>query len=204
MTAHDIDMYRDCMVELKARVMILDDALLPFRKGNSVSVANTELACLQLRKVYELIAFASMSANRGKYQELRSSFQKDWDLPRICRRIHSLNPHFLPRRFWLEDDDLNPNSALIQRDEPILSMDELLRRHGELGLVLHARNPYAASIDYRAWSGRCCEERDKLVVGLSNHVATVVDGEIFYSVSMNVDNSGLIQVTPWYAMDDQT
>ena len=175
------------MEELKRRIAVLDDAMRPFRSRQEMTVPNLELAALQLRKCYELVGFASISANRQRYGRIRKRFEKDWKLSEILNRIEALNPQFLPQGVrLLEGDGSAGHPHGIESKELEFKKADLLRYHGMLGPLMHAANPYGKQIDYLKWHKWLCSRRDELVDLLSNHVANIEFQRTFYLCSMRV------------------
>ena len=182
------------MEEIKRRTTILNDALRVFQTQVLVSVPNCELACLQLRKMYELIAFATLSANRERYARIRQSYEKDWDIAWITKLIENVNPRFLPIPITEEETgDPNIRFNIVEKPAPRLDRRELVRRHGILSDMLHAQNPYRPSPDYKKWFERVVIWRDELVALLNVHRA-IIDDRTFYRVAMQTDETGDVQV----------
>jgi hypothetical protein len=64
--ADDTKLYINCMEEARLRVNFVKE--LPARNGSTgFQAIDQELVFLQLRKILELIAFASLTANKAKY-----------------------------------------------------------------------------------------------------------------------------------------
>jgi len=197
----DWERYAACMEEIKRRTSILDKSLAPFRQSATVSVANCELAALQLRKIYELIAFATISANKNRYIRLRKSYEKDWNLAKIVKFISSGNPNFLPQPIYEVESDLEGVRFDVKvKDVPILTKEELISRHGKLGDVLHAQNPYRNPPNYRDWLEHLTNWRDE-VVGLLNTHKVKIDEDHWFRVVMQGEVDGLVQVATMSAVD---
>ena len=192
---HDWEKYLACMEELKRRTQIVRDALIPYWTKQDVSVPNIELACLQLRKMYELVAFAALAAHKPRYQEIRKKFEKDWKLPEIIRRINSINPGFLPVAF--EDVDGNIKELEDRRFTP----NDIIKWHAEFGSILHAFNPYKPQPDYRSVADLCGSHIDRFTSTLSRHKVNVIRGEVFYLVTMQSDTDGSTQVATFYNVE---
>ena len=193
---HDPGRYKKCMQEIKNRIAIFDSAMLPFRAQRILQIANLELACLQLRKAFELIGLASISANKAKYAEIRKSFEKDWNLPEILKTIERFNPQFLPigiRETPSDNPKVKPHQ--ITENGRTISRDQLIQFHGRIGQIMHARNPYAPELRYLAWHEWCCEKRDDLVALLSNHAVNVDFQHVFYLCSMQNTQDSEVSVT---------
>ena len=187
---HDWAKYQACMEEVKKRFAILDDALLTFRKDKVIGIPNLELACLQLRKIYELIAFAALATNRERYSKIRTRYEKDWNLSEVLRLVEKLNPHSFPVACRQIDGDIVDQPGLF------FNRDSLARLHGELGDILHAKNPYADEINYRKWIKKCCIQRDEALSILNFHRVwpDPAKEQTFYFVQMHTLPKGEIQV----------
>ena len=147
---HDPQAYVRCMEEIKARVAIADQAIASWRKDGAVSIPNVELAALQIRKVYELITFASLGGQPRKlYRGVGEIGERSGGWTKSSGDLRGGNPEFLPVAV---DELLDPAPGvklhLTKRPPLRLDADELVRRHGRLGEILHARNPFAKDLEY--------------------------------------------------------
>jgi hypothetical protein len=187
---HDWEKYLACMEEVKRRFAILDDALISFRRDKVVGVPNLELACLQLRKIYELIAFGALATNRERYSAVRASYEKDWNLADVLKRVEAINPHSFPVACRVKDEEFFDLPGLF------FDRSSLSRLHGELGEVLHAKNPYSSELNYTRLMASCCEKRDKILEILNFHRVwpDPLKDQTFYYVQMHVLPDGGVQV----------
>ena len=91
----DTAIYVTCMEKIRERINIIQT----IQRGNittGIDFLNTELTFVQFRKVLELIAFASLTANREKYAQAYADFERDGRAKRILEKIEKLNPDFYP------------------------------------------------------------------------------------------------------------
>jgi hypothetical protein len=194
---HDWQKYLECMEEVKRRTVIVRDVLTPHWNSEPVSVPNVELACLQLRKMYELVAFASLAAQKPRYQEIRKRFEKDWRLPDIIRTIDRINPGFLPVAF----SDIN--GQIVEHEEQRFTPEQFIRWHAEFGSILHAFNPYRPTPNYAEICRTCEMHFERFVKTMNRHKVNVVKDEVFYLVTMQAAHDGSIQVAPFYRTDGE-
>jgi hypothetical protein len=187
---HDWEKYLACMEEVKKRIQILDEALLPFRARKELAVPNLELAALQLRKIYELIAFASLATNRERYSQVRQRYEKDWNLAEVLRIVAEINPHSFPVACRMVGEEI------IDREEMNFTKSSLAKFHGELATLLHAKNPYKDEFDYLKWHQKCVEMRDHALDVLNFHRVWPDPDKVqtFYFVQMHTLPKGEIQV----------
>ena len=186
---HDPKIYARCMGEIKERVQIIDDAIAPWRTSKEISIPQCELAGLQLRKVFELIVFASLAANKEGYAKLRQKFEKDWNLAEILKILRKINPDFFPIPIEETESNLDGVRYEIKAIEgrKILVRD-IVKMHGTLGELLHSRNPYRKELDYKKWLKEITRYRDRVVRLLDKHRVTVRPHKIYYRVIMRGEN----------------
>ncbi len=179
----DAVQYLNCMEEIKLRVRITDDALREAIVHERGTFPNVELAALQMRKIYELIAFSSIAANRTEYEQIRTIFQKDWKLSSVVKTLKKVNPDFLPVPLLAEGDQ--PNYVFKNSREREISEAELVKCHGRLGDLLHASNPYRDLPDFRVIGCRLSQERNKIVECLCRHTITLkAPKDVLYFVEL--------------------
>ncbi|MBA3667324.1 MAG: hypothetical protein H0W65_06340 [Sphingomonas sp.] len=193
---HDPEGYRESMREFRKRLGILNDVLLPFVSAGVVAIPNCELAALQLRKMYELIGFASLSANRHRYVVLRKRYEKDWNLAEILVRIEKVNPAFLP--IGLDETYAAGTSAaphILRTKGSRIDKTLLLEHHGRLANLLHARNPYRPELDYEWWHGWLQQRARELVETLELHTVAIEYQKTIYRVALRDAETDDVSVT---------
>jgi hypothetical protein len=183
------------MRELNDRLDLFTTAMKPFSHEGIVTVANSELAALQLRKMYELVGFASISANKARYVETRQRYEKDWRFADILSRIERFNPSFLPfslQETWTSGTTEDPH--IISEGGVRFEKKVLLENHGRLAEILHARNPYSDKIDYRAWCVWMIEKCNELISVMECHAVVVEYQKTMYRVAMRDAETGDVEV----------
>ena len=82
----DLAKYCDLMEEVKLRVNVIDFFIS--RKVHALYPPPTlESACLQLRKILELVAFGSLVANKDAYTAVYGNFSKKWDAGDLLKEL---------------------------------------------------------------------------------------------------------------------
>lgn len=200
----DSQTYANCMVQIKRRISVIEELLPTVGDQFEFTAENCEHAALQLRMIYELLGFASLSANRNDYVSVRKIYEKEWNLSEILKVIDGINPDFLPVpapsdiydlrgifKSWDSIDDHIKKS----KDSPLyLTRSELARRHGYLGNFLHARNPYGRPFDLRDLAYKILIWKDHLITLLNLHIAVVKAGHYFH-VNMATAPDGRVVVS---------
>ena len=94
-TDADMQIYCNCMEEIKRRTSAVS-AVLQGPYTTLYRITNLEFLCLQVRKILELIALASMAAYKDEYARQHEKFAKEWRAKRILKELEILNPGFYP------------------------------------------------------------------------------------------------------------
>ena len=160
MTTSPATMYCNSMEDVKRRLTIVLSVV-----ERVVSLGHqdfdAELVCVQLRKVLELIALASLSANKDKYSEVYKNFESHWHAERIIEALNKIHPEFYPKPVESASKDEIGNKQLTQLMEGFLSKDEFIMLYKKCSEVLHSRNPFRSDslvIDFgysiRDWVSR--------------------------------------------------
>jgi hypothetical protein len=111
-------------------------------------MTNIELVYLQFRKILELIAFASLVANKTEYAKQRDKFYKDWHAERIIADIEKLNPEFYP---VAGKQVLDPTTGkvieILHVKSGFLTKADFVELYNICGSLLHAGNPFSPRVN---------------------------------------------------------
>jgi hypothetical protein len=109
---------------------------------------DTESSCLQLRKVLELIAFASIAPHKSKYAQWRAEalnshgdFRKDFNGKAILTSLMAINPYSFPRPFSPPVKTEN-GWHFPKFHGDCLTKKKYERLYDKCGALLHADNPW--------------------------------------------------------------
>lgn len=149
--------YLNQMEELKVRLDVAGETLeAAYRDGAAIS--HHDLIALQLRKILELIAFASLSAHREPYIAAYADYAKHWNVKRLLRNLEAINPDFYPKPLQVRKDE----SGTISFDyvaSGYLTRDDFVELYQQTSAVLHVPDPFATAAELRTmhdeWP-RCC------------------------------------------------
>ena len=101
-----------------------------------------ESIALQIRKILELIALASLAANRTEYAKHRKNFQTDWNGKLILEALEKANPKFYPKP---NKQVVEPNTGKVASLEDVksgfLTKDDYMTLYDACCSLLHADNP---------------------------------------------------------------
>jgi len=190
----DIQAYTEVMEEIRRRTEVVS-ALFSGRATVMYKVTQVESMVLQVRMIAELIAFASLAANRQVFEENQRNFKKTWDLAKLMKDIQKLNPGFYPKPV-LEVPSKTPGvkNDLVDVTSGFMGRDELVEVHGRCGGLLHARNPYGDPIrceDFELLIPTWMEKIKKL---LNCHVVQLLGNTRLYIVHMKESHDDRVHV----------
>ncbi|MGD1100530.1 MAG: hypothetical protein ABSA59_00560 [Terriglobia bacterium] len=137
----DIEKYAGTMSEIKLRTEVIHLFLSGQREARYIPTT-VETIGLQFRKVFELIAFASLVANRNQYSLAYSDFAKHWEAAKLLKNLRRINPNFYPKPvIEVQSDRPGVLHALKDRDQDYLTQEDLIEAHGRCGALMHGANP---------------------------------------------------------------
>ncbi|MBC3877610.1 hypothetical protein H8K38_07310 [Undibacterium sp. FT79W] len=199
-----IEKYAECMEEIKKRSEVIR-AFLDGRCNALYKQTTAESICLQVRKILELIALASLVANKEEYAKNRANFAKDWHAKRILQSIEEINPKFYPSP---STQILEEATGKVMEIKPIKS-GFLTRRDFEniydrCGGLLHAQNPFAASKDIDDFLKVVPAWFEKIKNLLNHHQAQLVQENLQFWVVMQSKTDGKVQVSLFQRVDDHS
>ena len=90
-TAEMCKIYVDCMEEIGKRQETITD-IVSRKYGVKYVITTVDTVALQLRKVLEIIALASLVANREEYSKVGRSFRTDWNAKAILQMLEEVKP----------------------------------------------------------------------------------------------------------------
>lgn len=136
----DAQMYCNCMLEVRERISLVLRVFDGFTTEHPAFDA--EFCFLQLRKVLETIAFASLIANREQYCAEYENFASHWNAPRMLAALEKINPEFYP--VPVNEPELKDGiKHLSLATEAFLTKEDFVILYDKCGKILHAKNPFS-------------------------------------------------------------
>lgn len=186
-----ITLYCSLMEDVKARL----ELVRRFTTGEVPVGSNQftyECVSVQLRKILESIAFASLCANKAKYSEAHANFAKQWRAKAMLENLERIHSHFYPvpmKRPVIKPDG---TKHLDKIDEGFLTREDFVFLYDKCSEVIHTRNPFSEaepSIDFvrsvDGWVGR-------IGTLLQLHLVQLVDANVVWLVSMHEPSDGKV------------
>ena len=181
--------YVDCMREARMRFERAEDLSIRCLKRGEVNELDVEFISLQLRKVIELIALASIAAVKKEYEIIREKFSNDWNARLIFRDIERINPNFFPIPF--EISGVDEMKAPTYR---CMNKEESLDLYADVSTHLHSRNRYAARLNYGEILGQFSKRMNLLKNLLRSFEAHTIPAEYLYFVIMHFQEDTPVQI----------
>jgi hypothetical protein len=104
---------------------------------------------LQFRKIFELIAFSSLAANRKEYSNAYADFAEHWRAAILIQNLERINPDFYPKPVLeVPSSQSGVTNDLKDRERDYLTKRELILAHKKCGSLMHGANPFGKAIDY--------------------------------------------------------
>jgi hypothetical protein len=155
-----------------------------------------------IRKVFELIAFATLAANRAQYSVVYRDFAEDWEAAKLLKNLQRINPDFYPHPVVeVLSGEPGIRCSLIPREQDYLTQSELIEAHGRCGGLMHTANPFAEPIDYAFFMGCFPLWRTKIMNLLNIHQVQLLGDSGFYFVHMKEQGHDQVR---WYRFDPRT
>lgn len=178
----DIVMYCNVMEEIKQRTSVIDFFLVG--KGHALYEPTTlESIGLQIRKILELIAMASLVANKKEYEKVYSNFASAWNAEYLLKDLERVNADFYPKPVVEKPSD-NPEvkNHLEDRSNDYLTKKEFIKVYKKCGAIMHASNPMGRKIGYEYYKKSFPEWRQKIINLLNNHQIRLLGHRGFYLI----------------------
>ena len=175
----EIDLYLKLMEEIKARMKAVRD-IMTKKTTTSFEQTNIEFACLQIRKILELITMGSLVANQELLKSINADYSNYWDAKRTLSKIEILNSHFYPEpiiekpssREGVINDLVSVKSDYLTREKLEIIYDSCCN-------IIHANNPFADNINYDYYAARISEWYRLIMALLRIHLVKFKEGEMY-------------------------
>ncbi len=189
-SSEDIEKYLTCMEEIKIRAAAINQ-IITKETTTTFPATNIEFCCLQIRKILELIALSSISANKEEYVRQHANFLKHYKAKEILKCVEKVNPNFYPTP--------GPDHNEIQG---YLSRQDFEKVYDACNPLLHAVNPYGLAIDYAQVEKQIPEWLTKIKTLLKRHYVHLIHKDHQLWVIMQSPQNGRSQATVWLRLGD--
>ena len=154
---------------------------------------HVESMVLQVRMITELVALASLAANKSIFEENKKKFEKHWQPKEILKDVEGLNPDFFPVPIVAVPlKDSIAVGEFVNLQDGFMTRDELIQVHGKCGNLLHAQNPYGKGVDYGNYEKMVPTWINRIMVLLNSHRIKLLNDDGFYRVHMQDAKDGRV------------
>ena len=190
----DINAYIAVMEEIKRRTKVV--FALHARTINVVYRAtHVESMVLQVRMITELVALASLAANKSLFEKNKKKFEKHWQPAKILKDVEKLNTNFYPRPIVeVPLKNSRAKNKLVDMQTGFMTRDELIEVHGKCGNLLHAQNPFGKDIDYGYYEKNVPRWMEQIRKLLNCHQIKLLNGNRFYLVHMKEERDDYVHM----------
>jgi hypothetical protein len=136
--------YCKCMANIRKRVD-LAWSIVNLKITTGQQGFDAELVFVQFRKILELIAFSSLTANKEIYAIARANFSKHWKAKLMLDAVGKLNRNFYPLPLSLPETLPNGVKNMTPLAEDFLTKDDFEFLYDESSEALHERNPFSTT-----------------------------------------------------------
>jgi len=187
MQPDDIQRYCDLMAEIKARTKLVK--LVGEAQALALPrPARVEFVYLQLRKIVELIAMASLLANAEMFVRVHSRIQRYRNAKDLLREIEALNPEFYPTPvIQMPSEGSRAEIEWADRPDDFLTKDRFISLYDKCGSVLHASNPFAPEQDLESLEVAAPKWYLQIMNLLNAHTIRPVGDAKLYLIQMGND-----------------
>ena len=128
----NLEKYLELLTEIKGRTIVIGNLEIQGKKR--IHDVNIEFACLQIRKILELIAFGSLVSNLEIYAQEFKKFSEFWNAELMLKDMKKLNINFFPKPLFQKEIEIEGvEHELINIDEKFyLNQQEFIRHLAKL------------------------------------------------------------------------
>ncbi|PKN39187.1 MAG: hypothetical protein CVU62_03030 [Deltaproteobacteria bacterium HGW-Deltaproteobacteria-2] len=191
----DMIKYCKCMEEIKKRTHAIT-TILNKKYSTAYQATNREFCCLQIRKILELIALASIAANKTEYAKQYNKFFSHWKAKKILEDIEKINPQFYPvPSKQVIDNTTGKVSELILIESGFLTKEEFPYVYDKCSEVIHSSNPYGSLVNLDEFDNLVPEWNAKIIKLLNHHQIQLIDSHLQLWVLMKSKDDGKVHVS---------
>ena len=196
-----LNLYCDQMEEIKKRTEVVTCFINRICNAK-YDVPAAECVALQLRKFLELVALASLVANKEEYARQHANFASHWQAKRIIDQIKKVNSDFYPvptiqnevRKGYFENKEI---------ERGFLTLDNFKTLYDQCSRLLHARNPFSPkqAADAPRFLQDAPHWMDKIIKLLNHHQIVLAGDKQMIIVLMKSKTNGRSQATLFHEYD---
>ena len=171
-----LESYTKLMHEIVIRTQVID-GLLTDVNNTGWLISDIECIALNLRKIAELIVYANLVSHEEEYDNLHPKSKYDWRIEGLLKKMRVINPDFYP---YPSRRKASPDGNIYIHDLPVgtwMTETELVEMYNKCSNLIHVKNPFTASVNYKDYTSKFEEWIMKIAELLSHHTVALADGK---------------------------
>lgn len=190
-----LNKYAECMEEIKLRT----ESIRSLCRGTTPPMEKkiaAECICLQIRKILELIALASLVANKEVYAEKHVNFRKAWRAKEILANIEKFNIGFYPQpSAQILDKGTQRPIKLVRIEKGYLTRSDFEAIYDRCSDIIHAENPFKNRKNIDDFIEIIPKWIEKIIKLLNHHTIQLPNNKFQFWVIMQGKTDGKVHVT---------
>jgi hypothetical protein len=186
--------YCNCMEDVKRRLAVVN-TVTKGKLSTGSELFDYEFVSVQIRKSLELIAFASMTANKKLYAEAHANFANHWKAKEMLKNLNHLHFGFYPQPIIL-DNLKELGGKHFKHFENVkdgyLTQEDFVTLYELCSEVLHTWNPFANKVRHIDFKRSVAEWVQRIERLLKLHRMRFVDREEIWVVDMATSTDGKV------------
>lgn len=183
--------YCICMEDIKSRIAIVRP-VFEGRLSTGKELFDYEFVSVQLRKSLELIAFASMTANKDLYANQYAKFAKHWRVKTMLDSLRKLHPSFYPQPIELDHVKDNGSKHFEHVKAGYLTQEDFVTLYDLCSGCIHTWNPFTKKERHIDFVHPISEWVSRIEGLLKLHLMQFVDRDEIWVVEMENANDGRV------------
>ena len=140
-------LYCSHLDEIRNRLLLVKS----FGNGNKTignEQSDYEIVAVNLRKILELIAFGSLTANKDLYAQTYEKFSEHWQIKKLFKNLEKIHPDFYPKALMkpIISSGTPRNVHFDFEVDGFLTSQELFELYDYFIKVIHTHNPFKGNV----------------------------------------------------------
>jgi hypothetical protein len=198
----EIAVYVNCMEEIKLRTAAVN-MFFKVASGNLYRISAVEFVSLQIRKILELIALASLASHKEEFAKQHQKFAEMWRARKILKDLEKLNPGFYPVPTE-QVRDPQTGSVLQTRNvsKPFLTKQDFERVYQDCSAALHAQNPFGPQVDILRIESEFPSWMERIQNLLNHHQVQLLNSKHQLWILMQASSDGRVHASLMQKIED--
>ena len=183
--------YCSCMENVKSRLDVVR-SVFEGLLSTGQELFDYEVVSVQLRKSLELIAFASMTANKELYAKEHANFSRHWRVKTMLDSLRKIHPGFYPQPIKLDHVKDNGAKHFEHVKNGYLTQEDFVTLYDLCSECIHTWNPFTEKERHIDFKHSVAKWVSRIECLLKLHLIQFVDREEIWIVEMANTKDGRV------------